>query len=102
MSPKLAASISPLARAFETPSQVRVRSLTKRKGRAPTPVATAVSSARRKTCTTLETSMGVYGIARGVISPFSDLGTQVDQDRALRRVQHLGRDAAKPDALRYV
>src|ERR671917_508361 len=39
---------------------------------------------------------------RAVISPFSDLGTRVDQDRTLRRVQHLGRDTAKPDALRHL
>src|SRR5918997_6547719 len=52
MSPKLAASMRPLARAFETPSRRRVRPLMKRKGSAPIPVATAVSSASRKTCAT--------------------------------------------------
>ena len=51
-SPKLAASISPLASAFEIPSHVRDMSLTNRKGNAPAPVATAVSMA------SLNTSIG--------------------------------------------
>src|SRR5918993_1441924 len=41
--------MSPAARALETPSQLRVGFSKKRKGTAPSPVATAVSSASRKT-----------------------------------------------------
>src|SRR5215208_2503396 len=90
MRPKLAASISPAAIAFETPSHLRVGCLAKTNGTAPSPVATAVTSANRKT----EATLAGTAILKDPASC-----TRMHQYRTLRGPEHLGRSAAHPQTL---
>ncbi len=70
---------------------LRVGFLAKRKGSAPNPVATAVSSARRKTRTASLTAAPAYPLRLGLAAQ-----GRVDEDRAFGRVHHLCGDAPQP------
>src|SRR5215208_576846 len=90
--PKLAASINPAATALEAPSHLRVGCFAKAKGTAPSPVATAVSSAKRKTevAPTGSILSTLLGAAFARELPPSDLGLWIDQQQPGRRIFALG------------
>src|SRR5215218_1251053 len=87
---KLAASMSPAAIAFEAPSHLRVGCFAKTNGAAPRPVATAVTSAKRKTRVTL---------ADTAILQAHVPCSRIHQHRAFGGSEHIGRDAPQPQTL---
>src|SRR5215208_8537101 len=84
--------MSPAATALGTPSHLRVGCFAKANGTAPSPVATAVSSAKRKTEVTPTGSIPstLLGAAFAREFPPSDLGLWRDQQRPGRRIFALG------------
>src|SRR5215208_4551325 len=90
--------MSPAATALETPSHRRVGCFAKANGTAPSPVATAVSSAKRKTevapTGSIPSTLLGAAFARE-LSP-SDLGLWIDQQRPGWRNFALGRGIDLP------
>src|SRR5215208_2105784 len=84
--------MSPAAMALEAPSHRRVGCFAKAKGTAPSPVATAVSSAKRKTAVTPTGSIPSTLLGAALVRelPPSDLGLWIDQQRPGRRNFALG------------
>src|SRR5215208_886984 len=84
--------MSPAATALETPSHRRVGCFAMANGTAPSPVATAVSSAKRKTevAPTGSIPSTLLGAAFARELPPSDLGLWTDQQRPGRRIFALG------------
>src|SRR5215203_663100 len=78
--------MSPAATAFEAPSHLRVGCFAKANGSAPSPVATAVSSASTKTVATPVGSTHLRRVCRA------------DEHRSSGGPQDLGRDATQPQA----